>query len=181
MNCQDFENLREEFLDGALSPGERAAVTEHLAQCPACTEALRQRQQLGERVAQGLQQSAQLQLAPEMKQRILREWSREVAEASQASKASAPSTAYWLAMCLRWAAAAVVVIAGVWTVGKFIGPRSTQTTAANAPASEVVIEMTYRTPVREFERDGDFVKDSFSFETVTVNTRLGSDHGPVSR
>jgi anti-sigma factor RsiW len=40
--CQDFVGLVTAYLEGALSPEERAAVDAHLAGCPHCTAYLEQ-------------------------------------------------------------------------------------------------------------------------------------------
>jgi hypothetical protein len=39
-DCRDFRGQFSAHLDGALTPGEAAALEAHLAQCPACREAL---------------------------------------------------------------------------------------------------------------------------------------------
>ena len=39
MNCEKCQNLLSDFLEGALSDGERAAVSAHLELCPACAAA----------------------------------------------------------------------------------------------------------------------------------------------
>jgi anti-sigma factor RsiW len=171
MNCRRFEDLREEFLDGTLPPRERVAAEEHLAGCVACTERLRQRGQAGERVANVLQQATQsLRLRPEVEQRILREWARDSA------KVPAPRAADWFAKGLlwRWAAAAVFVVAVVWGVGRLAAPRH-----LGARDGDVIIEVSYSAPVYAFQQDGDFVRDTLNYETVTVNTRFAAENHPA--
>ena len=41
MNCAEIENLICEYVDGTLSPDQRALVDRHLADCPACAELAR--------------------------------------------------------------------------------------------------------------------------------------------
>jgi len=177
MNCRRFEDLREEFLDGTLSSGDQATAEEHLASCSACAEGLRQRQQFGGRVTEGLQQTAQsLRLRPEVERRILREW------ACESTKDPTPRWAERFAgrLIWRWAAAAVFVAAVIWMTGRF---RSVQNiTGRNPEATDegIVVEVSYRAPVHAFQTEGEFVRDSLDYETVTVNTRLGPDIRPAS-
>jgi anti-sigma factor RsiW len=42
MVCKDFVELVTEYLDGAMTPPERARFETHLAECPYCTEFLAQ-------------------------------------------------------------------------------------------------------------------------------------------
>jgi len=170
MNCRRFEELREEYLDGTVSAGEQAAAEAHLADCTPCAEGLRQRREIGRRVANGLQEATHsLRLRPGVERQILRQW------APTPARASSPRPADWFASLLiwRWAAAATFVVAVIWVAGRPAGPPTTKTKAPGAPDDGVVIEVSYRAPVYVFENDGEFVRDSLNYETVTVNTRLG--------
>ena len=36
--CTEYEDMISAFIDGALTEGDRAALMEHMASCPACQE-----------------------------------------------------------------------------------------------------------------------------------------------
>lgn len=40
MDCKEFQQIKEKYLKGKVSPGEEKAVEEHLENCPACRQSL---------------------------------------------------------------------------------------------------------------------------------------------
>ena len=71
MNCEDFQNGLPEFLEGTLSPSDRAATEEHLAHCGSCREAAEREQRLAQFLSRELTRStATLHLGPDIGRRI---------------------------------------------------------------------------------------------------------------
>lgn len=73
--CRDFVELVTDYLEGALSPGERLRFEEHLAACPGCDTYLEQLRQtiamLGTLPAEAIPAEARRELL-----RLYRGWRR---------------------------------------------------------------------------------------------------------
>jgi anti-sigma factor RsiW len=73
MSCQDLVELVTEYLEDALTSGERATVEAHLADCEGCTAYLEQ-MRTTIRLTGGLTEAHIPQGARERLLRVFREW-----------------------------------------------------------------------------------------------------------
>jgi Putative zinc-finger len=81
MNCAEMEILICDYVDGALTPDQRALVDRHLAECPACAELARD-----SAAAVGfIAKAADVEPPPELVTRILfeRGWSKDGARGAK--------------------------------------------------------------------------------------------------
>lgn len=175
MNCRRFENRLDEYLDETLSPGERMAADRHVAGCAACREALRRRQQIGRALANSFQRATQsLRLRPEVERRVL----RDLADRAAAAADRRPIVWFFARPVWPWAAAAGLVVAAILLLRQFAASRNVAVEAShpldrNSLAS---IHVSYRVPIYSFQKEGAFVRDSLTYQTVVVNGRLSPEH-----
>ncbi|HWE50392.1 MAG TPA: zf-HC2 domain-containing protein [Bryobacteraceae bacterium] len=75
MNCAELEILICDYVDGTLSPDERAVVETHLAECPTCAELARD----SAAAVAFMERAADVEPPPELVNRILFDapWSKE--------------------------------------------------------------------------------------------------------
>jgi len=73
MTCQELVELVTEYLDGTLSPMDRARFEEHLAVCPYCRTYLEQMQQTISAVGKLTEESIAPQTREELLQ-LFRDW-----------------------------------------------------------------------------------------------------------
>jgi anti-sigma factor RsiW len=76
LNCQAFVELVTEYLENALSAGERARFEYHLADCPDCSVFLEQMRRTIQVVGHLSEESISPQIKSEMLTRF-RDWNRE--------------------------------------------------------------------------------------------------------
>ena len=148
MNHEAFQDQLDDYVDGALSSAERAAMETHAAACGPCAAALAQlRALLG--LAQQLPPGAapERDLWPALRERLV------AAEPEALGHGAAPHSPWWArawrpAVGLAAAAAVVFLALGVWLSQR--GPRGTGgDTAASPPRLEsgaVTTETAMLTP-----------------------------------
>jgi predicted anti-sigma-YlaC factor YlaD len=170
MNCERFQNRLYEYMEGTLSAGTKAAADRHLSCCCDCQQSLRQEQQLAQFLANRLRLSTEtLTLRPEIRQGILTASRRK----SDHSTIAESIVGLWN----RFTRPAIIVgsmllFVTVLLTGHFSGIKinkmqSTQFADRNLPAA-VSIEISYRVPIRQFQRQGNLVLDTMSYETVVA-------------
>ena len=172
MNCRRFQEQMDEYLDAALSSGERAAAEEHLAGCPACRQALDEAQQLGRSLSEKLRSStAGLRLPPEVRRRVM-----AALPARPASRDETHSIVFlWRRLAWPLALTAGVVLAG-FLAARFALPRG-GSLGETARADGVAIQVSYVTPIHVFRREGALVTDALTWQTTYVNQRLWTIQG----
>lgn len=179
MNCQRFQEQLEEYLDGALSSREQAAVEQHLEACDACRQATSERQQFGAALAGRLRScTGLLTLPPEARRRII----AALGDGSASRPEPTPIVSLWQRLAWPLALAAGVVLAGFVAV-RFIFPVQGSREGAvfsrphMAPGG-VSIHVTYATPTYVFRREGALVTDVLTWQTTVVNQRLWAIDDP---
>lgn len=173
MNCRRFHEQMYEYLDGALSPRERAAAENHLAQCDACRGALRE----GRQFAQGLSDQLRsrtdsLRLVPEVRRRIV----RAVVEAAASRRERTILRVFWQRFAWPLATAAGIVAAAVLAVnllhrGQKSGPEA-GSSPPNRVSERVIVSVIYEVPSYTFHREGAAVIDALVRQTNTVRAHL---------
>ena len=177
MNCKRFQNRLYEYAEGTLSPRRQTAANKHLSQCSECRQALHQQQQFALVLSDRLRQDAEaLSLRPEVRQRILSALERESAPTTNRQSIVYP----WIRFVRPLAvAASLLLIATLLLVNHFSRARipETKTVRSNGPDihSAVSIQISCCVPTYEFRREGDFVVDTLSCETIVASGTLGID------
>ena len=167
MNCRRWEQWLDEYVDETLPHAERAAADRHLAGCAGCRELLRRRREAGQALSRMFRQATDsLQLRTEVERRVLREAAADTATRRELSFSGWFARPVW-----RWAAVAGGLVAASLLVRHVGRPRQVGAEAAlswrgGPPAT---IHLSYSMPVRAFERDGAFVRDTLTEETVVVS------------
>jgi anti-sigma factor RsiW len=166
MNCRHFQNRLHEYVEGSLSAGAQMAAEKHLSECGTCREAARREQQAAQFLSDGLRQSVEsLVLRPEIRHRIL--------TAPKSEPAAHVSGGAIIVLWHRYAwpmgiGAALLLIAAMVASNHFSGARR----ADSRTISVVSVEDSYRVPVYNFRREGNFVVDSISDETVVISETI---------
>jgi anti-sigma-K factor RskA len=177
MNCRRFEHLMWEYLDETLSSRKRASADRHLARCGVCREALRRHQQIARTLSKSLQQTAEsLRLDPEVERCLLGNLT-----APSAAGADRPFREWFPVLTWRLAAAAVLVCAaGLLVWGLALLPKVTKGPSPSIePSAFAWAHTAHEEPTRTFEKDGPFVRDCLTYQTVVVNVRLWAQSPPT--
>jgi len=142
MNCEKYQDLLSDFIDGALTPDAHNSVQTHLAACAGCTEV---RNDLGAVVAFCLEQRGEYDAVPNERALWLRISNMIAVDAASASPTPIPANAgWWFRLMNRsWrlsfpqlAAAAVVLI--VVSMFAFMGARSVNVTGSGVREAGIV-------------------------------------------
>jgi anti-sigma factor RsiW len=180
MNCQDFQELLFDYVDGTVPASRRSEIDQHLAVCGECRESLEEHRRLAREFSGRLRQSAQsLSLTPETRRRMVAALLSPSAEASQQpNAASARSTSVRRAAfkwspslqalagvfgpaVRRWAAAGCLLAVLVLIGGLWLGPHGAGSSAA---AAEPQVTLSAQVPqvftIYTFQREEQFVTDT---------------------
>ncbi len=179
MNCKRVEYWLDEYVEGTLPPGKRAAAERHLAACAACRARLRRYREFGRSLTNHMQQATQsLRLRPESERRLLQAL-REAAP--QTARPGLPRLSWaWWTRWLPWAAAACLLAAGA-LLAAYLAWRPSRGSAASTDSSSLVpIHLSYITPRLTFRQEGAYVIDTLSYETVTADGLFWPEHGRKS-
>lgn len=151
MNCEEFQELMFEYLDGSLSAGERETSDAHLGRCRVCQQALQQEQQRAQFLSKGLRQEmAALTLNPGLRGHI------------EHNLISRPKVVLWARFAWPLGiAASLALVAAILLAGR--------SAAASRPVN---VEASYREPVHVMRKEGNRIIDTMTFETVSVNQTL---------
>jgi anti-sigma factor RsiW len=160
MKCPEFKNELFEYVEGSLAPGAKAAADGLLANCLACQNLLRREVQRAEILnAYFEHETRAITFSENRRQKIL----RAMPEKNKPSNLF-PIRFVWplgLAACL-------LVMAAVFWIRR-------------APAKEefVAIETSYQIPVHKFERRGNMINDSISYETVVIEGTMQKERSKL--
>jgi anti-sigma factor RsiW len=170
MNCRRFQNELYEYLDGALSPETRAAAEQHLSECVACREKLKEERQVAQAMGGRFRRAPELlELPPAVGTRVLAALANESPEAAEekASVFSWHRLAWPLAL-----AASMLLLLGLWvTLPRVAGPGDLRA-QRGAAGGEVSVQLSYVVPAYTFRLERGFVIDALSYHTNVVNERL---------
>jgi anti-sigma factor RsiW len=170
MNCRRFQHRLFEYLDGTLSPRAKAAAERHLSGCAACRQALGKERQIAHSLSNSFQRATDaLQLPPEVQRRVL----AALTDQRDARGEEPHSVFAWgrLAWPLGLAASVLLLLAGSFFFAR--GPRP-QTPSPQPHLAEggVSIQLSYVVPIYTFRREGGFVVDALTYQTVVIDQRL---------
>ncbi len=170
MNCRRFQHRLYEYLDGTLSPGAQAAAERHLSGCADCRQALRAERQVAQSQSDQFRRTADsLQLPPEVQRRVL----AALADQRRAPDEGQGSIFAWgrFAWPLGLAASVLLLLAGLFFFAR--APRPPTAPAERQLAEGgVSIQLSYVVPINTFRREGGYVIDALTYETVVIDQRL---------
>ena len=172
MNCRRFQFRVYEYVEGTLSPRARAAAERHLARCGACRQAARREQQVAQFLSDRLRRDAQsLALRPGVRRRILQALQRKPAPPAFGESI----LAFWnrFAWPLGLAVSLLLILV-VLRFHPFSVVQATQSARSNRRdnPSALSIQVSYRVPVRKFRREGNWIVDTLSYQTVVASQTL---------
>jgi predicted anti-sigma-YlaC factor YlaD len=169
MNCHGFQHRLYEYLDGTLSRRAQAAAEKHLSGCAACRQVSRAQRQIAQSLSGQFRRTTDsLQLPPEVQHRVL----AALADQRRARGEEQGSMFAWgrFAWPLELAAS-VLLLAGVFFFAR--APRSPMAPAQQRPAEgEVLVQLSYMVPTYTFRREGGFVIDALTYQTMVIDQRL---------
>jgi len=185
MNCRRFQNRLYEYVEGTLSASVLDAAHRHLAQCRVCREAVRTEKEFAQRLSKHLRENAEsLTLRPEIRQQL-----RVVARRQPAPltglcqnhrsyfctipKLVEVSVGWWKRFA--WPTATALLLLLIITffsthIPSVRGPAPApgRPVEPNLPPA-VTIQLSARVPTHEFRREGNWVIDTFAYETVVAS------------
>jgi len=127
MNCEEFQDILFEYVEGNVPQEQRADADGHLARCAECNAALRREKQVQQRLSSGLQQTvAALYLGSQGRAQLLKvfEANRQSSQRSQAQVFAE----LWVRVVAALGAAAVIAGLAVWIWRAGVSPQITQET-----------------------------------------------------
>jgi len=170
MNCRRFQNELYEYLEGSLSPKARAAAEQHLSECVACREKVKEERQVAQAMGDSFRRATErLELSPSVSRRVLAELAKE----SSAATNDQPGAFFWH----RWAwpselAASMLLLLGLWALvlrGPGHGGARQQ---SRGPQDKVSVQLSCIVPAYTFRLEGGFVTDALSYQTNVVDETL---------
>jgi anti-sigma factor RsiW len=170
MNCRQFQQETDEYLDGSLSPREQAAAEQHLAECVACRRALAAERETAQCLSNAFRGATEsLQLPPEVGGRVV----AALAQQRSAPKEPRGEVFFWRGWPWPLTAAAAGLFA---LVGLFFFVRAPERRMA-PPRSHraeegASVQFSYVVPTYVFRREGGFVVDALTYQTNVVNQKL---------
>jgi len=175
MNCKDFQEVLNDFIDGLLSPEEKQKVETHLEACPVCREELeRFRSLIAEARALPKSVSPARDLWPDILDRL------EGGEEEISAEEKADSRAWWSRYGFLAAAAVLIAIITVFLATSFFMEREDPSLqfaedgsiqvlpAATAPEDIVLAEAEYLTASEKLLQVLNERGDSLSPKTLAV-------------
>jgi anti-sigma factor RsiW len=109
MNCAAFDRAIDDFVDGALSDGQRGAFDAHAASCDVCAREL----ELAIQVSQGLAELRSPDFPAELTERVRRAVHTSPSEAARQTEIDPRRVPRFAAMHWKVAASIAVVVAGL--------------------------------------------------------------------
>jgi len=181
MNCQKFQEMLFEYVEGSIALKSRAEADEHLARCV--------EKRLQERLNVGLQRSVEaLSLGSQARAQLLRTLGTQ-RESCQRSTVQL-FAALWARVAGAFGVAAVLALVGVWIWRQEGTPSMTQgpiarpvTAESSEPRPTIQIRLPGIANSYTFQQNGEFVVDTFVEQTNFVNVTLwnGGNESPQSK
>jgi len=179
MNCDSFQDLLFEYLDGSLAAARRAAAEAHLASCPVCRQVMQRNRELAQSLSGRFKRDTESLLLDPSVQRCLVAARGQTSKGSQPQKRSekhGPFFGWWRRLAWPATIAAGLVGAAFLMTGFPFGGRRPAIQNANLPAmgsvGPVLIQLSECIPVYTFQSEGDLVLDSLSCNPRVVNQTL---------
>ena len=171
MNCERLQPDLCDYLDGTLSPEEKAAAQEHLLGCSACRQALQREQLLTQTLAAQLQQAVEAVALDAQGQRIMaRAVQRRIAKSEEPRLFS-----FWNRIALPFAAAALVLLGTIWLVNQVASQRTSLVKAPPTMAAGraiVPVHLLYSVPNYIFHKEGNVIVDALTYDTRSMDGAL---------
>jgi anti-sigma factor RsiW len=177
MNCESFQNVLHEYIDGALDAGGYAEAQLHLQRCSACRHAVACERALAHVMHQSLGDAAAgLSVDPEVRREILEALAANPSPRGSWLAALRASTLAWPAL----AAAAVLCVGVVLyeaAVHRFAAKAAIQRQSPQDFSSSWVIDVPVQTQRHVFQRRANTVVDSIVDEMGGAHAGLNLDSG----
>jgi anti-sigma factor RsiW len=170
MNCEDFQQLLFDELDGTLSSESQREFEQHLRACKACREFQLHNRQFGEALSAHFHQLTEgLALSPTARCRVAREcrvpvWTEHLATLGR--------RVYW-----RWGFAGLAFCAVVLFASLAFKPGQAPTRVAKQPAL-VSISAPRVVASYTFRKEGRLVVDTLVFRTNVLHESVWAQNGP---
>ena len=170
MNCQHFQNELHEYVEGSLPPVRQRAADEHLNQCGACRQLLRQEQRVAQTLSQEFRQTTTgLMLPPDFQARLLIALHKEAAEKVTPLPEPNPG---WARFAWPVAIAACVLFTS-FRLSYFFPdaptPEITDYKSAAVSPPDISVHFVYCEPTHVFRKDGNQIVDAIICEPRTVD------------
>ncbi len=167
MNCERLQENLYEYLDGTLSPDEKAAAEKHMLACNTCRQAL-QNERLTAQTLSGQFKEAVAKIELDAGARPSMERAVRQTLDSQPKQRSTP---FWMRLIWPAMAAGAALIVVVFLGNRFRAV--SHSTIAQVPAGRVVpVQVSYSAPRYTFRRDGAQVVDALTDDRRTVDGAL---------
>jgi anti-sigma factor RsiW len=192
MNCGHFQEDLYDFLDDTLAPAKKAAAEEHLRTCGACRDLVQGELALTETLSTRLERAVEpVALDAAGRRKIAEALRRSTAEAthpdsvsflarlfgmrgSELGTAGAVIQSPWR-LALPVAAAALLLVAGIWVGPRFLRERSASRIAPGSVAVAepfVAVHASDSVPVYTFQNDGNYVVDAITIDMLSMDGSL---------
>jgi anti-sigma factor RsiW len=165
MNCKKAHENLYEYLDGALSTSETAALRQHLKECAACRQMVQHEMDFARLTSSGLDRAVdEVRLKPHARRRI----AQVMAEKNLARSARHYVPSFWMRLTWRFAAAGAVLVLIMGALYRFGSHPHSQPEAAHVSmplaATEILVNLSYIAPSYIFHWDGNTVVDCLVYE-----------------
>ena len=160
MNCQDFNDIADEYVDEALSAAVQAAARQHLDRCDECRRALQRHTMASNSIRQALERaSAGVSVRPGMQRRILQAMASEPVPDRHRVGLWQWLTSGWVRRTVA-GAALVGVLFLVLGVRVHHGPTPDTRAVNQGGFDEYVIDVPIQQQTYVFQRQNDRVMDA---------------------
>jgi len=182
MNCQKFQEMLFEYVEGSLTESERAEADSHLAACPVCARVVQRETNVQERLHKGLQQSVEsLTLGSQGRAELLgalaservvrqRPWPRRL-------------TDVWLRLGAALGASVALAALVIWVRQPQTSPQKAERSGGSVSAQVSAAKPTIQIRLPgiatsyTFQQNGEYVVDTFVEQATAVNVTLWNPGG----
>jgi anti-sigma factor RsiW len=173
MNCQRFQELMFEYLEGSLSPAVSESAAAHVSDCPVCRAAVQQQQQFARSISTGLRQSIEaLTLRPDAHRRLM----DALREDRPVPAGGDGALSWWRSLVWPATVSAAIVLAAALMIGVPFGSRvpvaQTAQLARHDAETSLSIRLSYCAPIYSFHQEGDLVIDYVTCDPRYVDETL---------
>jgi hypothetical protein len=125
MNCTETKELLVAYVEGLLKDSEKQAVAEHLKDCPACQDELKELTGLHDRLVTNGKALAQSNLEKDVMNQVIREQNTRLKAATRATEALKIRRTIMKSPITRIAATAAIIVIAALGVNYFMAPSVT--------------------------------------------------------